>query len=214
MDWESRAETIETRWESEDGSRWRIEFQALPMDGRLEAVGLRLRSWPRDRHAEPRRLLANHLREMKLAELFMLACRARAAELRGDAELMRDTDIFIDSGRLEDWEDGREPEVRMWAGAELAAEAGRREGEAAAAAARGREVGRGGFSRDVLEEAAAAYLAAWRDRRPPQKAVADALGIPRAQAGNMVRRCRVLGLLPPTRRGVPRGWSGPQSEEG
>lgn len=214
MDWESRAEELETRWESEDGGRWRVAFQAVEIDGRLEPVGLDIRSYPRDRHAEPRRLLSRHLRELRIAELFMLACRAHAAGLQGDAELMRDTDIFIDSGtRLEDPAPQREPV--MWDGQERIAEAAAREKRAVAARARGHEIGRGAsFTSEEVKLAAKVYLRAWRDKRPPQKAVQEALGIPRrSQAGSLVKRCRTEGLLPKTTRGVARGWAPTQDEE-
>ena len=207
MDWLSRAEQLETRWTSKDGSRWRIVFDVVELDGRPEPVGLGIRSWPRDRHETPRRLLSDHLREVNMASAFWAACREHAKQLRGEAELMADTDVWIDSPPLTADGEVADGEVRCYAGEELAQAAAAKARAASAAEARGRAVGRTPrFTTEDVERAAAVYLDAWREHRPPQKAVHEALDISRAQAGDLVRRARKKGLLPPTERRKAKGW--------
>lgn len=204
MDWEARADRVEleTRWESSDGSRWRLVFQAVEIGGRLEPVGMDIRSWPRDRHAEPHRLLRSHLRELRLAYKFQDACEDLAKKRRGDVELMEDADIFIDSGTLEE-----ESEPRMWSGEDLAREIVARKREAETASKRARSMSsKQRFGSEDVEHAAKVYLAAMYEKRHPQKAVREEFGITPGQASSLIRRCRLAGLLPPTRQGVARGW--------
>lgn len=56
-----------------------------------------------------------------------------------------------------------------------------------------------------LKRTAEVYQEAWLAGNPPTQAVARAMNVSVAAAGNLVRRARQAGLLPPTTGGVPQG---------
>jgi hypothetical protein len=133
------------------------------------------------------------LRQVRVAEL--------AAEV---AELFQRLDI---SKRLEPGEplnaaemEAESPGWRARRDEAFAAEyaAARREREAIAAVP-------GAQRRHVDEEIARLYNEAFRQHRPPTKAVAESLGITVAAAAKRVARIRRLGLLPTTQQGRAAG---------
>jgi hypothetical protein len=58
---------------------------------------------------------------------------------------------------------------------------------------------------EALAEVAAIYMAAWRARGNPTKAVAESLSLSRSAAAKRVARARQAGLLPATTKGRPAG---------
>lgn len=58
-------------------------------------------------------------------------------------------------------------------------------------------------TRRRLERVAEVYQEAWRAGEPPTKEVARRLNVTAPAAGNLVRRAREAGFLPPTSAGVP-----------
>lgn len=71
---------------------------------------------------------------------------------------------------------------------------------------RGTERQRARYTTADLQRVAAVYRELWEARsKAPTRGTANALGLRPDQAAKLVQRCRRMGLLPQTERGVPRG---------
>jgi len=62
------------------------------------------------------------------------------------------------------------------------------------------------YDRAHYERVAATYLDALAAGLPPTGSVASSFGASKATASKWLTKCRALGLLPPTTRGVATGW--------
>ncbi|MBK9180970.1 MAG: hypothetical protein IPM45_15660 [Acidimicrobiales bacterium] len=160
-------------WPDPFAGPWAVTVHYAEVDGRVEPVGLDVRSF----------------REVDGGAVRPAAPRGRLAPITATvvrslptAALVRATRRFlVESARKEAKSEKRPAAQRR----------------ALTTAADRLDVPEG----DELTRAAAVYRQAWRSGDPaPTRAVAEALGVGRNVAAKRVARCRRLGLLPPTER--------------
>ncbi|SRR6266567_5516942 len=180
LDDQGRIRVLAHRVVNEAGLQLVLSFAEV--DGRVEVVRLEVGpDLARPARRDPTPITSALLRRIDLARI---ASEGRSDYLRGikalDAELRRG------------------PPRRELALRRKAAQTSVRTG--------GR--GRKRLSAEEVEEAAAIYRAAHRERRSPTKAVAEALRISYPAAVKRVARAREQGLLPPTTKGKARAGPG------
>lgn len=185
-------------WPDPERGPWLIRATFARVDGRMEVVGLELRSVRRaDRDPKTRELvdaephLAGvlpsqswpHLEDSTGREPLPLRADVwRSVPVAQIASELRTAyvDVLEDSGAL----GAVDPRVRArWQGPS--------EDRAA-----------------TLEDVAAVYLDALDAGKPPTKAVKDKLHLSKSAAAQRVARARAAGLLAPTRKGLPSGAPG------
>jgi hypothetical protein len=168
-----------TIWQAQDGSQWRLAYHVKRIAGRSECVGLDIWSHPDAEHPE-RPLRAKTLREIDFA--------GRLARARRDT--LPRTQRLMDLGRrlgVDVTELSVERSV-------MAQDDGYKTGRHAR------------YTRDDLERAAATYRDRYADgSTSPTRETAAILGFPYNATTKLIQRCRRLGLLPPTTRGVASG---------
>jgi hypothetical protein len=177
--------TTETLAPDKDSGPFRITLQWQVLEGRWEAIGVRIAFADQDR-ARP--LHTSDLRRLRLSQIV-----ERAA-----SELQRQLDE--DSAALK--EAPPEQLSRSEYRARLLAV---REAEEAAELARARGRGRPRVPLHDLKEVARIYSEAFFDRRPPTKAVAEELKLTYSAATKRITQCRALGLLGEAERGKAGG---------
>jgi hypothetical protein len=198
MDWEARSFGVHCRWQSRDGSCWRVEFELFDAGGRVECVGVHIRSWSPDEASAPHPLLARTLRELPFAGVLARTLRNEAGRHERQAG---ETDA------------ARSPEA-----SELLARLQLRFAHLLAPPEH-MGVRHATYTYSDLERVAEVYKGAFAiTPATPTKDVAAALGISRNQAAKLVQRCRSprIGLLAPTEKGIAGGIlpSPPADQEG
>lgn len=167
-----------TIWEAPSGSQWRLTFALKRVEGRPECVGLEVVSLPDFEHPE-RPLNAKTMRALQFSGELDRARRGQAA---------RD-DRLIDLGR------------RL--GGSVSGLA-----EERAVMAPGEGKARKRYTTKDLQRVAAEYSRAWSAEPPsksPTRDTSELLGLRYDQTAKLIQRCRKLGLLPSTDKGVARG---------
>lgn len=199
MDWVERALEARGFWTSSSGDTWELRFRLVEIDGRAECVGLDIRSSDADPAATPRPLLAKTVRELPYASLLATARRETAGlYLRLGEVGVRHAE---DPGGRKPWTTSeRAREIR--AGLEASAQVIRpADGHKSARRAR--------HTRAELDRVAEVYTEAHRSgggtKSAPTKAVAETLGLTYDQAAKLVQRCRKIGLLGGTEKGIAGG---------
>lgn len=167
-------------WPDPRRGPWLLVLEWAPVHGRMECVGMELRScrlpgedWPSELPGwdqNPPVLTSRVLRELRLGEVLHDLRQAQA-----DATLDWTSTFNEDTA-----EDRAVRESVRRLAAAWAEEPGATEGQA---------------------EVARVYLNAWRAGRPPTKAVQEHFTISYSAAAKRVSRARQAGLLPETRRG-------------
>jgi hypothetical protein len=198
MTWEDATEAAVYFWSSRDGKSWQLEFRLVEIDGRMECVGIDIRSLP-DEGAAPAALLASTLRELPFAGVLTRARRDKAQSLArlGDQWAAQAADP-AHTGPT--WR-------RLNA---MAADMAQEKRDAA------ERIGRAKYSRADLVYVAELYSAAYASgSASPTKDVADKLGISRNIAAKRVMRCRdpKVALLAPTRQSKAGGILPPAPKE-
>jgi hypothetical protein len=199
MDWEERVLEARGFWKSSSGDEWQLRFKLVEINGRMECVGLDMRSADADPGAAPRPLLAKTVRELPYASMLTTARRETAAlYLRlGEFGVRQAEDP---SGR-KPWttpERARETRAGLQATAQIIRPP---DGQKSVRHAR--------HTRAELERVAEVYTEAHRSgggtKSAPTKAVAETLGLTYDQAAKLVQRCRKIGLLGGTEKGIAGG---------
>lgn len=185
---EKEVRTVMRYWEPPGGHRWIVEFELANLGGRIECVGVAVRSsvdtspMPYDWRASLRPLNAITLRKLPFDGLLTLARRDQASLLRR-GWLIPEND----------------PETWQWA-EELAADyesPGKSGGH------------RSKYSPGFLARVASVYQAAFaRGESSPSQFVERELKLTPDVARKLVHRCREphLRLLPPAEPRKARGW--------
>lgn len=185
-------------WPDPERGPWLIRAMFARVDGRMEVVGLELRSARRaDRDPKTRELVdaEPHLAGVLPSQSWPhLEDRAGREPLPLRADVWRSVpvaqiaselraayvDVLEDSGAL----------------------------DAADARLRARWQGPSEDRAATLEDVAAIYLDALDAGKPPRMAVADKLHLSKSAAAQRIARAREAGLLAPTRKGLPSGAPG------
>jgi len=218
---ESEVRKISRAWNDHDGRTWVVVFDLANLRGRIECVGVAVRSslgaqfdgvnpvpeseinsplwyWidpVPDLGAEDvslRPLLATTLRQLPFADVLLRARRDQASELRLFAEEMR--------AHPTPWS-GYEGYQRLATSYEPPGKASGRQSK---------------YSIGFLHRVASVYQAAFEDRMdPPAKRVERELGLTSDVARKLIHRCRDprLRLLPPAEGRKARGWRPGEREE-
>jgi hypothetical protein len=178
---------------------WYLKLTWAPIDGRMECVGVELRSarLPGDQEpagsllrgrkwrVEPKPLTSALLRELPIGELIAMTRQ----------------------GRIDWWQRGMPELVRLkkQLGAESRQELDRLRATAEAKAMVWRRPGRRGPSPAELRDVAETYRAALEDGQPPKRAVMARLELAESTADRWIAWAREGGYLTvPARRGRPR----------
>ena len=203
MAWEDKATSVAHVWRSPDGQEWAVTFLLVEIEGRIECVGVDVRSSADDATAAPTPLRALTLRKLPFADVLARARRERAQELAGEAKW---------------WQTYPHPESKF--GAKVKADpltALAKGAWAARQAARLDPPDQKGGRRPKhtmaeLEAVAAIYSDACDWTTAPTKEVAMVLEVKVNVAAKLVMKCRRVGLLGPTERRKAGGAKRPPEE--
>lgn len=211
MDWERDVHEAVEIWQSKSGDLWGVEFQLVELDGRAECVGVRVSSFSDDSTAAPRPLLAQTLKELPMASVLAKARRGTA-----DLEVEWAAAIVAISHRQGEKAPPGRPRVTVSPeAAQVISSASEREARFLAPADGQKSGRRARHTRAELERVALIYAAAHKygdgrgTKSAPTKAVAETLGLSHNQAAKLVQRCRKVGLLGGTEKGIAGGVLSP-----
>ncbi len=175
-------------WPDSERGPWLIRLLWAPVVGRVECVGVEVRSyretdedWPPELprwDEDPPPLTTSLLRGVPLHTIVTDIRRQEAAGSRELGQWMSDQPEFADAAA----QDGIRRAMAAW------------------------DLPRG--APEMLNETARVYSAAWRRGEAPTKAVAARFVISESAAAKRVSRARAAGLLPPTTRGRPAAGPG------
>lgn len=165
------------QWNDPKWGRWLIDTKWAEVGGRMECVGVEVRSYgehPFGEQMEPRPVSVSMLRALPLGR----AIEHRRQRMADFADEMVDTHAAsaASSGEHEQW---WKQTAARWQAPKP------RKGE------------------EHHAYVAAVYLAAQNRGEPPTKAVAETFRYSRSAAGKWVARARQRGYLPPTSQGRP-----------
>ncbi len=190
MEWEDEEQGAWCLWRSKDGKPWWVSFRLVEIEGRMECVGMEVRSWPDDEGGAPSQLYASTLRELPFADVLARARRERAGKL---------------DQRAESWKTISQPGSKITVDPLTAlALTAMDKHDAALMNPPGQKGGRHAkYTLADLARVAALYSEKWTGgSTSPTKDVATALGLTPNVAAKLVMRCRdpKIGLLGPTEK--------------
>lgn len=180
----------ERLWPDAQRGPWLVTAQFARVDGRMEVVGLELRSARRHKRDDDGRIVdaEPRLREVLPPAYPDLENLTGREPLPLKSEVWRSLPVAALSTELRaSWVDALDDSGLLAANPRAAARwQGPREDR-----------------RVTLEDVAAIYLDALDEGRPPTKAVQEALHLSKSAAAQRVARARAAGLLGETRKGLP-----------
>lgn len=184
----------ERLWPDPERGPWLVTAQFARVDGRMEVVGLELRSARRHKRDDDGRIVdaEPRLREMLPPAYSDLENLTDREPLPLKSEVWRSLPVAALSNEL------RAAHVEALDDSGILAANPR-----AAARWQGPSEDRREDRRVTLEDVAAIYLDALDEGRPPTQAVARALVLSKSAAAQRVARARAAGLLGETRKGLP-----------
>ncbi len=176
-------QTISTTWRDSAGTTWLVEVAFAPVAGRLECVGVAVRSFRGDAPlrkvpVEPAGVLsAVVLRQVPIGRLVTELREAMARHYHPD------TVVLLNDDEPEPPQDEEHRQYALWARSPR---------------------GRPRLDEEHYREVAQVYQTAWQRGRAPTRAVARRFHLSDSGAAKQVQRARALGLLGKAAgRGIP-----------